>query len=83
MQIGYAITYIINHFQYLQRTESDSLLMRNFCHYIDTKCELPDSYSPSYVEAAWYPWWEKKVIFTKNLLLKDRQDKNDLCDDAN
>jgi len=32
-------------------------------HKKDTKCELPDSYSPVYVEAAWYPWWEKKGFF--------------------
>ncbi|KAF6202108.1 hypothetical protein GE061_004506 [Apolygus lucorum] len=24
---------------------------------------LPDSYSPKYVEAAWYPWWEKQGFF--------------------
>uniref|UniRef100_A0A6Q2X8Z8 Valine--tRNA ligase n=1 Tax=Esox lucius TaxID=8010 RepID=A0A6Q2X8Z8_ESOLU len=24
---------------------------------------LPDSYSPQYVEAAWYPWWEKQGYF--------------------
>lgn len=24
---------------------------------------LPDSYSPQYVEAAWYPWWEKQGFF--------------------
>jgi len=29
----------------------------------DTKCPLPDSYSPAYVEAAWYPWWEKQGFF--------------------
>ena len=22
---------------------------------------MPDSYSPTYVEAAWYAWWEKEV----------------------
>lgn len=22
---------------------------------------MPDGYSPKYVEAAWYPWWEKQV----------------------
>lgn len=24
---------------------------------------LPDSYSPRYVEAAWYAWWEKQGFF--------------------
>uniref|UniRef100_A0A8D0GR09 valine--tRNA ligase n=1 Tax=Sphenodon punctatus TaxID=8508 RepID=A0A8D0GR09_SPHPU len=24
---------------------------------------MPDSYSPQYVEAAWYPWWEKQGYF--------------------
>ena len=34
-----------------------------FCFLLvkDTKCELPDSYSPLYVESAWYSWWEKEV----------------------
>ena len=26
----------------------------------DTECPLPDAYSPAYVEAAWYSWWEKE-----------------------
>ncbi|XP_071948328.1 valine--tRNA ligase-like [Antedon mediterranea] len=29
----------------------------------DTVCQLPDSYSPVYVEAAWYEWWEKMGFF--------------------
>merc|ERR1719423_270363 len=29
----------------------------------DTKCPLPDAYSPQYVEAAWYAWWEKSGFF--------------------
>lgn len=24
---------------------------------------LPDAYSPEYVEAAWYDWWEKSGFF--------------------
>lgn len=24
---------------------------------------MPDSYSPKYVEAAWYAWWEKEGFF--------------------
>ncbi|XP_050518605.1 valine--tRNA ligase [Diabrotica virgifera virgifera] len=29
----------------------------------DTTVALPDAYSPKYVEAAWYSWWEKKQFF--------------------
>uniref|UniRef100_A0A665VVH6 Valine--tRNA ligase n=1 Tax=Echeneis naucrates TaxID=173247 RepID=A0A665VVH6_ECHNA len=29
----------------------------------DVVSPLPDSYSPQYVEAAWYPWWEKEGFF--------------------
>ncbi|XP_078075232.1 valine--tRNA ligase, mitochondrial-like [Mustelus asterias] len=29
----------------------------------DTSVPLPDSYSPQYVEAAWYPWWEQQGFF--------------------
>lgn len=29
----------------------------------DTVSPLPDSYSPQYVEAAWYSWWEKQGFF--------------------
>jgi valyl-tRNA synthetase len=29
----------------------------------DTKCPMPDAYSPQYVEAAWYSWWEKSGFF--------------------
>lgn len=25
---------------------------------------LPDAYSPQFVEAAWYSWWEKQGFFT-------------------
>lgn len=24
---------------------------------------MPDAYSPKYVEAAWYAWWEKQGFF--------------------
>ena len=30
----------------------------------DTACPLPDAYSPEYVEAAWYDWWEKQGFFS-------------------
>ncbi|KAJ8392935.1 hypothetical protein AAFF_G00071390 [Aldrovandia affinis] len=29
----------------------------------DVLSPLPDAYSPQYVEAAWYPWWEKQGFF--------------------
>jgi len=31
---------------------------------------MPDSYSPSYVEAAWYSWWEKGGFFKPEYHLK-------------
>lgn len=30
----------------------------------DVNRQLPDAYSPKYVEAAWYGWWEKQGFFT-------------------
>ncbi|XP_012272287.1 valine--tRNA ligase [Orussus abietinus] len=29
----------------------------------DITCPMPDAYSPQYVEAAWYDWWEKNGFF--------------------
>ncbi|XP_032235539.1 valine--tRNA ligase [Nematostella vectensis] len=29
----------------------------------DVSGSMPDSYSPTYVEAAWYAWWEKQNFF--------------------
>lgn len=29
----------------------------------DTTGPLPDAYSPKYVEAQWYSWWEKEGFF--------------------
>lgn len=29
----------------------------------DITKHLPDAYSPKYVEAAWYGWWEKQGFF--------------------
>lgn len=29
----------------------------------NVSCPMPDSYSPAYVEAAWYSWWEKEGFF--------------------
>jgi len=30
----------------------------------DLSGPLPDAYSPRYVEAQWYSWWEKEGFFT-------------------
>lgn len=37
---------------------------------------LPDSYSPQYVEAAWYPWWEKQGFFKPEYGRKDISEPN-------
>lgn len=29
----------------------------------DVTSSMPDAYSPRYVEAAWYAWWEKQGFF--------------------
>ncbi|XP_069705537.1 valine--tRNA ligase isoform X1 [Periplaneta americana] len=29
----------------------------------DASCAMPDAYSPQFVEAAWYSWWEKQGFF--------------------
>jgi valyl-tRNA synthetase len=29
----------------------------------DVTCPMPNAYSPQFVEAAWYSWWEKQVFF--------------------
>lgn len=29
----------------------------------DLSGPFPDAYSPQYVEAAWYSWWEKEGFF--------------------
>lgn len=29
----------------------------------DLSGSFPDAYSPKYVEAAWYSWWEKEGFF--------------------
>lgn len=29
----------------------------------DTQCEMPNAYSPQYVEAAWYDWWVQEGFF--------------------
>ena len=50
----------------------------------DISCPLPDSYSPQYVEAAWYSWWEKSGFFkpeygvdgVKGMIKKAKNGKN-------
>ncbi|MBN3299917.1 SYVC ligase, partial [Amia calva] len=42
----------------------------------DVKCPMPDSYSPQYVEAAWYPWWEKQSFFKPEYGRKDLSQPN-------
>jgi len=32
--------------------------------FLDTSCPLPAAYSPKYVEAAWYSWWENAGFFS-------------------
>lgn len=29
----------------------------------DITIPMPDAYSPQFVEAAWYPWWQKQGFF--------------------
>ncbi|XP_076244196.1 valyl-tRNA synthetase [Calliopsis andreniformis] len=46
----------------------------------DVTCAMPDTYSPKYVEAAWYAWWEKQGFFKpeyggKNILEKNPKGK--------
>jgi hypothetical protein len=47
-------------------TEKHFQLLNNqvnvLSHVLDVLGSMPDSYSPKYVEAAWYPWWEKQVL---------------------
>lgn len=42
----------------------------------DVISPLPDSYSPQYVEAAWYPWWEKQGYFKPEYGRKDISEPN-------
>lgn len=37
----------------------------------DTTCAMPDAYSPSYVEAAWYDWWVKEGFFKPEYIDND------------
>ena len=40
----------------------------------DVGRSLPDAYSPQYVEAAWYAWWEKSGFFKPEYGRKDVRD---------
>uniref|UniRef100_A0A3Q3A898 Valine--tRNA ligase n=1 Tax=Kryptolebias marmoratus TaxID=37003 RepID=A0A3Q3A898_KRYMA len=42
----------------------------------DVISPLPDSYSPQYVEAVWYPWWEKQGFFKPEYGRKSIGEKN-------
>ncbi|XP_026875257.2 valine--tRNA ligase [Electrophorus electricus] len=42
----------------------------------DVLSPLPDSYSPQYVEAAWYPWWEKQGFFKPEYRRKNISEPN-------
>ncbi|XP_058864914.1 valine--tRNA ligase [Acipenser ruthenus] len=42
----------------------------------DVQCAMPDSYSPQYVEAAWYPWWEKQSFFKPEYGRKNLSEPN-------
>ena len=37
---------------------------------------MPASYSPVFVEAAWYPWWEKQGFFKPEYGVCDISNKN-------
>ncbi|KAK3912795.1 Valine--tRNA ligase [Frankliniella fusca] len=42
----------------------------------DVTVPMPDSYSPQYVEAAWYSWWEKQGFFKPEYGRKSVSDVN-------
>ncbi|XP_038047447.1 valine--tRNA ligase-like [Patiria miniata] len=42
----------------------------------DVSGPLPDAYSPAYVEAAWYQWWEKQGFFKPEYGRKSLKDPN-------
>ncbi|KAL7019835.1 hypothetical protein ACKWTF_011271 [Chironomus riparius] len=37
----------------------------------DVTGSMPDAYSPQFVEAAWYSWWEKQGFFKPEYFMKD------------
>ncbi|XP_043529235.1 valine--tRNA ligase isoform X1 [Frieseomelitta varia] len=40
----------------------------------DVTCPMPDAYSPKYVEAAWYAWWEKQGFFKPEYGVRNKKD---------
>ncbi|CAH3167626.1 unnamed protein product, partial [Pocillopora meandrina] len=42
----------------------------------DVSGVMPDSYSPVYVEASWYAWWEKEGFFKPEYGRKSLQEPN-------
>ncbi|XP_012257188.2 valine--tRNA ligase isoform X1 [Athalia rosae] len=42
----------------------------------DVGCPMPDAYSPRFVEAAWYSWWEKQGFFKPEYGRKSISEKN-------
>ncbi|XP_058803896.1 valine--tRNA ligase isoform X3 [Phymastichus coffea] len=42
----------------------------------DVTCPMPDAYSPKYVEAAWYSWWEKSGFFKPEYNRKSISESN-------
>ena len=45
----------------------------------DVTCAMPDAYSPAFVEAAWYSWWEKQGFFKPEYNLKGEVARGSLC----
>ncbi|XP_055357909.1 valine--tRNA ligase-like [Paramacrobiotus metropolitanus] len=43
----------------------------------DISGPMPDSYSPAYVEAAWYAWWEKEGFFKPEYVEKQYPDNKE------
>ena len=44
----------------------------------DVLCELPEAYSPAYVEAAWNDWWTKQGYFKPEFRVHSFCNKNHL-----
>uniref|UniRef100_A0A8C5CIK5 Valine--tRNA ligase, mitochondrial n=1 Tax=Gadus morhua TaxID=8049 RepID=A0A8C5CIK5_GADMO len=49
-----------------RRQQKQTLILVSFVciYFADTSVPFPLSYSPEYVEASWYQWWEKEGFFT-------------------
>lgn len=43
---------------------------------------MPDTYSPQYVEAAWYAWWEKEGFFKPEYGVSKRNIEKDKSSDV-